>query len=310
MQGRGFQLGIGERGQTTLRGISQRACELACPVPEDDEEQYQALRKAANQQWDTMKIYYEAAIDAFTNDDRTRASYFLEQGKHCYEMAREADEKSSGLILEKGEPDENGNDLPLDLHAQSVNESIRLLKLHLLSLAGIPSFRCLKVTINTDDGESSKGKRRRKKGNHRRTTREAEDEDIKFGISGDMTKQTPCLKGLNEKKWGTRHNLEDQVLRIQTRSRDKETRTRHYDGNGTVGVFSSPLLSPFPSSSLPLHLLYLKIPDYVTFSLVRSLPAVVFVAQTRSIGYAHIPLATIHLSNSTYFSLEAPAILH
>ncbi|KAK8947635.1 hypothetical protein KSP40_PGU005313 [Platanthera guangdongensis] len=129
----------------------------------DDEEQYQALRKAAKQQWDTMKIYYEAAIDAFTNNDRTRLSYFLEQGKHCYEMAREADEKSSGLILEKGEPDENGNDLPLDLHAQSVNESIRLLKLHLLSLAGISSFRCLKVTINTDDGESSKGKRRRKK---------------------------------------------------------------------------------------------------------------------------------------------------
>lgn len=141
----------------------------------DDEEQYQVLRKAAKQQWDTMKIYYEAAIDAFTDDDHTRASYCLEQGKRCYEMAREADEKSSLLILEKGEPEENCSDLPLDLHAQSVNESIRLLKLHLLSLAGISSFRCLKVTINTDDGESSKGKRRRKK-----VLQLLEDESVKW----------------------------------------------------------------------------------------------------------------------------------
>lgn len=36
------------------------------------------------------------------------------------------------------ESNEKGDELPLDLHAHSVNESIRLLKLHLLSLANIP----------------------------------------------------------------------------------------------------------------------------------------------------------------------------
>ncbi|PKU67667.1 putative nuclear RNA export factor SDE5 isoform X1 [Dendrobium catenatum] len=129
----------------------------------DDEDNYQVLRKAVKQHWDTMKLYYEAAIDAFIQGEHAQTSYFSNQGKQFCQLAREADEKSSGLILEKAEPHEKGNELPLDLHAHSVNESIRLLKLHIFSLASIPSFSYLKVTINKDDDITSRGKRRREK---------------------------------------------------------------------------------------------------------------------------------------------------
>ncbi|XP_020573720.1 putative nuclear RNA export factor SDE5 isoform X2 [Phalaenopsis equestris] len=137
--------------------------ELAKNEIRRDEEDYQMLRKAAKQHWDTMKLYYEAAVDSFTKGNKAQASYCLEQGKHYYQLAREADEKSSRLILEKAEQEEKGNELPLDLRAHSVNESIRLLKLHLLSLASIPSFSHLKVTVNTESDNTSRGKRRREK---------------------------------------------------------------------------------------------------------------------------------------------------
>ncbi|PKA51020.1 hypothetical protein AXF42_Ash007677 [Apostasia shenzhenica] len=126
----------------------------------DDDEKYQGLRRAAKQHWAAMKLYYESAVDAFTMGNHTQANYCLEQGKECYQLAREVDEKLAGMILKEREPNEQDKELHLNLHGQSVSESIRLLKLHLLSLASIPSFRYLKVTVTTDDGSTSRGKRR------------------------------------------------------------------------------------------------------------------------------------------------------
>ena len=49
----------------------------------------------------------------------------------------------------------------LDLHDHGSREAIRLLKCHLSSLAGIPSFEYLKVIIDASNQENTKGSRRR-----------------------------------------------------------------------------------------------------------------------------------------------------
>ncbi|KAG0491619.1 hypothetical protein HPP92_005017 [Vanilla planifolia] len=167
-----LELGINRTRVIGQKPVTKPFEELAlCHLPEieltqpassnHDEDNYQVLRKAAKQHWNTMKLYYEAAVDAFTKGDHAQASYCLEQGKNNYQLAREADEKSTDMILERREQDEKEGELFLDLQAQSANQSIQLLKLHLLSLAGIPSFRCLKVTVHTDDDGTSRGRRRR-----------------------------------------------------------------------------------------------------------------------------------------------------
>nr|CAD1831346.1 unnamed protein product [Ananas comosus var. bracteatus] len=114
-------------------------------VEEDD---YQTLRKAAKQQWDTMKAYYESAADAFTKGDRQQANYLLEQGKYHYQLAREADEKNTEIR----------QDLPLNLSSHLPKEAVRTLEMHLTKLANIPGFQFLKVTVDNDGADGKEGK--------------------------------------------------------------------------------------------------------------------------------------------------------
>ncbi|XP_058078083.1 putative nuclear RNA export factor SDE5 isoform X2 [Magnolia sinica] len=134
--------------------------------PHDDtedaeEDKYQILRRAAKQNWDAKWSYYEAALDAFLKGDRAQANYFLEEGKNYDKKARELDEKSSGEILEVRK---NGvkDLLPLDVHNCQPKEAIHLLKFHLKSLAGITSFQQLKVIIETNAEDITKGARKRR----------------------------------------------------------------------------------------------------------------------------------------------------
>ncbi|XP_073112607.1 putative nuclear RNA export factor SDE5 [Elaeis guineensis] len=128
----------------------------------DEEDDYQILRRAAKQHWDAMKTYYEAAVDAFMKGDRKKATYLLEQGKYHNQKAREADEKSAGEILDTRKSDTQGEVITLDLHDHRPKEALSLLKLHLRSLANIPlAFRHLKVIVDTDAEDITKGKRKR-----------------------------------------------------------------------------------------------------------------------------------------------------
>ncbi|GKV00935.1 hypothetical protein SLEP1_g13541 [Rubroshorea leprosula] len=127
---------------------------------EDKEDAFQALRRAVREYRTTMKEYYKAAIDAFDKGDQDRANKLLEQGHFFREKAREADDESNEKIFETRDT-ETHEEMLLDLHEHGAKEAIRLLKCHLSSLAGIPLFKFLKVIIETNEEDNSKGARRR-----------------------------------------------------------------------------------------------------------------------------------------------------
>ncbi|KAL6634820.1 hypothetical protein ACP70R_027491 [Stipagrostis hirtigluma subsp. patula] len=134
---------------------------LGSKEPAVDEEDYQNYRKAAKQHWDMMKQYYEKAVDAFREGNQKEVDYLIQEGKHCYRMARIADEKSAAEII-RSKKVESRNELCLDLRSQDAANVSNLLRLHLKQLANIPSFEYLKVIIGVDDGSFKMGQRRRK----------------------------------------------------------------------------------------------------------------------------------------------------
>ncbi|TYI64430.1 hypothetical protein E1A91_D09G088100v1 [Gossypium mustelinum] len=127
---------------------------------EDEEDSFQVLRRAVKEYRGTMKEYYKAAVDAFAKGDQDEANKLLEQGQFFQEKARQANEESNQKIFETRNT-ETEDEMLLELHNHGTREAIQLLKCHLSSLAGIPSFKYLKVIINTDKEDSSKGTCRR-----------------------------------------------------------------------------------------------------------------------------------------------------
>ncbi|KAJ4703469.1 hypothetical protein OWV82_023371 [Melia azedarach] len=127
---------------------------------EDEEGSFQALRKAVMEYRVTMKTYWKAAVDAFAKEDHVLAGKLLEEGQFYYEKAREADEESNKKIFETRNRDTK-SDVLLDLHEDDARDARRLLKCHLSSLAGIPSLKYLKVIIESNDIDTTKGARRR-----------------------------------------------------------------------------------------------------------------------------------------------------
>ncbi|KAH1048563.1 hypothetical protein J1N35_039347 [Gossypium stocksii] len=126
---------------------------------EDEEYGFQALRRAVMEYRGTMKEYYKAAIDAFAKGDKDLANRLVEQGQFFREKACQADEESNQKIFETWGTDAE-DEMSLDLHEHGAKEAIRLLKCHLSSLAGIPSFKYLKLILETNEEDSSKGRRR------------------------------------------------------------------------------------------------------------------------------------------------------
>ncbi|KAK7327896.1 hypothetical protein VNO77_21989 [Canavalia gladiata] len=125
----------------------------------EDEEDYQNVRRAVKEYRSAMNEYYKAAVDAFAKGDQTKAEKLLEQGQFFLRKAHEADEESSRIILETRTKEEQ--EMVLDLRDHGSKEAIRLLKCHLSSLSGIPSFEYLKVIVGTNDKDKTKGSRRR-----------------------------------------------------------------------------------------------------------------------------------------------------
>ncbi|KAL4349264.1 hypothetical protein AHAS_Ahas10G0024600 [Arachis hypogaea] len=127
--------------------------------PDVEDEDYQCVRRAVKEYRATMNEYYKAAVDAFANGDKFKAEKLIDQGNFFLKKAREADEESSRMIVEPKTSE--AQEMLLDLHDHGSREAIRLLKCHLSSLAGIPSFEYLKVIIDASNQENTKGSRRR-----------------------------------------------------------------------------------------------------------------------------------------------------
>ncbi|KAK7246518.1 hypothetical protein RIF29_41387 [Crotalaria pallida] len=128
-------------------------------VDADNEEDYRKVRKAVKEYRVTMSEYYKAAVEAFAKGDQIRAEKLLDQGHFFLKKAHEADEESSRMILETSNTETQ--EILLDLHDIDPKEARSLLKTHVSSLSGIPSFEYLKVILEANGEDSSKGSRRR-----------------------------------------------------------------------------------------------------------------------------------------------------
>ncbi|KAK1303444.1 hypothetical protein QJS10_CPB11g00001 [Acorus calamus] len=89
-----------EKVESFGKGLEFRPSGITEPQHYGKHEDYQILRTAARQQWDTMKSYYQKAAVAFSRGEHGQASYFSEQGKFHRKLAHEADEKASREIFE------------------------------------------------------------------------------------------------------------------------------------------------------------------------------------------------------------------
>ncbi|WVY95030.1 hypothetical protein V8G54_034118 [Vigna mungo] len=147
----------------------------------EDEEEYKNVRRAVKEYRVAMSEYYRAinlvpdfgdghykrlmghllrqAVEAFAKGDQIKAEKLLEQGQFFLSKAHEADEESNKIILETS--NKEAEEMVLDLRDHGSNEAVRLLKCHLSSLSGIPSFEYLKVMVDANDKNNPKGSRRR-----------------------------------------------------------------------------------------------------------------------------------------------------
>ncbi|GMH05441.1 hypothetical protein Nepgr_007281 [Nepenthes gracilis] len=132
---------------------------------EDEEDSYQVLRQAVKEYRATMKEYYKAAAEAFAKGDRTRAGRLMQEGQFFYEKACKADDESAQKISEISGRDwetQEESERTLDLQNHDVKEAIRLVKCHLCTLSGIPSFTHLKIITGMNGEEASKGARKQR----------------------------------------------------------------------------------------------------------------------------------------------------
>ncbi|CAM9003449.1 hypothetical protein QQ045_006556 [Rhodiola kirilowii] len=121
---------------------------------------FHVLRRAVKDYLATKKEYYRAAVEAHAEGDHARAAKFLEQGEFFHQKARQADEESVQKIFETRPNAKKTDDIfTLDLHDHGPKEAIRLLKCHLPMLS---AFNYLKLIVNTNDKDITKGLRKRK----------------------------------------------------------------------------------------------------------------------------------------------------
>lgn len=84
----------------------------------------------------------------------------MDEGLFFRDKAHEVDEESTQKIFESKNV-ETQDDMLLDLHEYGAKDAIRSLRSNLRLLSGIPSVTYLKVIIETDDEDITKGARRR-----------------------------------------------------------------------------------------------------------------------------------------------------
>lgn len=113
-------------------------------IVDEEEDGYNLFRSAARNNWNKMSSYYRKAALEYSRGQRSYASYLSEKGKFYKNLAHEADEKASQEIF-KSRNKGIRNTVTIDLHGQHVKQAVRLLKLHLLLFAYIPSVQFLRV---------------------------------------------------------------------------------------------------------------------------------------------------------------------
>ncbi|XVF18889.1 hypothetical protein REPUB_Repub11eG0062300 [Reevesia pubescens] len=126
---------------------------------DDDENSYDVLRQAVKEYWITMKEYYKAALEAFAEGDKARATKLIELGHFFNKKAREADERSTEKMLETSCRDDEI--ISLDLRKFEPKEALNLFRVQLTSFSGIPSIKCLRINVGTIEEDTKKGARKR-----------------------------------------------------------------------------------------------------------------------------------------------------
>ncbi|CAN0892439.1 Endonuclease MutS2 [Linum grandiflorum] len=152
------------------------------------EDEYQRLRRIVVESRATMKEYFRSSIEAFTKEEYEKAERLMEKGKFFSMKAQQADDESNSKLFETKYA-ETEDQVPLNLHEHDPKEAIRFLKLHLSNLSGIScafallisllkcvqlphyqscflfflasAIKYLKIVVETNEEDTSKGKRKR-----------------------------------------------------------------------------------------------------------------------------------------------------
>ncbi|KAL5580746.1 hypothetical protein UlMin_013188 [Ulmus minor] len=107
-------------------------------------EEYHALRKPANQQWESVRSCYQKAATAYSKGARQYAAYLSDQGQAQTKLARATDERASKDIF-KARNKSIENVITIDLHGQHIKQAMRLLKMHLLFVSYVQTVHVLRV---------------------------------------------------------------------------------------------------------------------------------------------------------------------
>ncbi|KAL5994494.1 hypothetical protein ACLOJK_024546 [Asimina triloba] len=126
-----------------------------------EEDEYQLLRRAAKQNLSVKWKYFEAALGAFLEGNRALANYFIGEANIYHEKAREADEKSAGVLLETSKKKGATDFITIDVHEYRSKDAKKELKRHLKFLSGINNVRFLKVILESSDEDITKSTRKR-----------------------------------------------------------------------------------------------------------------------------------------------------
>jgi hypothetical protein len=143
---------------------------------DDSENSYEELRKSVKQYWSTMREYYEAAVNAFAEQDLLLAYKLLEKGHFFKNKARIADEKSAQILIQNRDEVE---EMCIDLQDHDPKDAIRNVKIQLPNLCGIPSIQYLKLVIGTDGSNPKEVARKRQ------ITKLLEKVNVKWTEEGD-----------------------------------------------------------------------------------------------------------------------------
>ncbi|KAJ6707054.1 NUCLEAR RNA EXPORT FACTOR SDE5-RELATED [Salix viminalis] len=125
--------------------------------------------------------------------DYERANKLMDEGLFFRDKAHEVDEESTQKIFESKNV-ETQDYMLLDLHEYGAKDAIRSLRSNLLLLSGIPSVTYLKVIIEADEEDVTKGARRRL------IMKLLEKESIKWSEGGDVGTILIQLDNINPKR--------------------------------------------------------------------------------------------------------------
>ncbi|XP_024539051.1 SMR domain-containing protein At5g58720-like [Selaginella moellendorffii] len=134
----------------------RRPSKIDDKISKDGRDNLEPEHASAVEYWSIMKDCFLKATAAYSSGHRSLASHLSEKGRKYRQLALQARDRESKRIFRTKNNGYNNN-ITIDLHAQHVDEALRLFKLHLDALQAITSVHTLTV-ITGSGNHAANGK--------------------------------------------------------------------------------------------------------------------------------------------------------